>query len=315
MRRGFISFILLVSGFVTFGQQDPQFSQYMLNEIYYNPAYAGIPGSAEFSAMHRTQWLGYESTFDGAGNPQTQLISANFPIFKINSGAAFYAINDRLGALNNLEIQGSYAYHLAFKNSKLSFGVRAGVISQSIDFDQYRWVDPDDPLRQSGKETQIQPDLSAGIYYRAQKYYLGLSASHLIHSEFNFGNDSLANALVTHLYFIAGYDYEINYDFVLRPSVLVKSDLTTYSFDISLLAYFREKLWFGLSFRQSDAMIAMIGYSFLKDNSLRLGYSFDYIINAQEAKSPTSHELLLSYTLPVLSGGEKRIIRTPRFRH
>jgi type IX secretion system PorP/SprF family membrane protein len=114
---------------------------------------------------------------------------------------------------------------------------------------------------------------------------------------------------------MAGYDYEINYDFVLRPSVLVKSDLTTYSFDLSLLAYFREKLWFGFSFRQSDAMIALIGYSFLKDNSLRLGYSFDYIINAQEAKNPTSHELLLSYTLPVLSGGEKRIIRTPRFRH
>jgi type IX secretion system PorP/SprF family membrane protein len=315
MRRGFITLLSLVYGFVAFGQQDPQFSQYMFNEIYYNPAYAGIPGSAEFSAIHRTQWLGYESTFDGSGNPQTQLISANIPIFKINSGAAFYAINDRLGALNNLEIQASYAYHLAFKNSKLSFGLRAGVVSQSIDFDQYRWVDPDDPLRQSGKETQIRPDLSAGIYYRAQKYYLSLSASHLLNSEFNFGNDSLANALVPHLYFMAGYDYEINYDFVLRPSVLVKSDLTTYSFDLSLLAYFRDKLWFGFSFRQSDAMIALIGYSFLKDNSLRLGYSFDYIINAQEAKNPTSHELILSYTLPVLSGGEKRIIRTPRFRH
>ena len=315
MRWGFISIILVMTGFLAFGQQDPQFSQYMLNEIYYNPAYSGIPGSAVFTALHRTQWLGYQSTFDGAGNPQTQLISANVPLFKINSGIGFYAINDQLGALNNLEIQGSYAYHLAFRNSKLSFGIRAGVVSQSIDFDQYRWVDPDDPLRHSGKETQIRPDLSAGIYYRAPKYYLSLSASHLLEGEFNFGNDLLANVLVTHVYFMAGYDYEINYDFKLRPSIFVKSDLTTYSFDISLLAYYREKLWFGLSFRQSDAMIAMIGYSFLKDNSLRLGYSFDYIINAQEAKNPTSHELMLSYTLPVLSSGEKRIIRTPRFRH
>lgn len=315
MRRGFISILLYLTGLVAFGQQDPQFSQYMFTQIYVNPAYSGIPGTAAFTALHRTQWLGYESSFDGAGNPQTQLLSANVPLFKIKSGAGFYAINDRIGALNNLEIQGSYAYHIAFKNSKLSLGIRAGVVSQSINFDQYRWVDPDDPLRQSGKETQIRPDLSAGIYYRAQKYFLGVSASHLLKSEFNFGNDSLANALVTHLYFMAGYNYEINYDFNLRPSILVKSDLTTYSFDVSLLAYFREKLWFGLSFRQSDALIAMIGYSFLKDNSLRLGYSFDYIINAQDAKKPTSHELLLSYTLPVLSSGEKRIIRTPRFRH
>lgn len=315
MRRGLISILLIMSGWVAFGQQDPQFSQYMLNEIYYNPAFAGIPGTASFSALHRTQWLGYESTFDGAGNPQTQLITANMPLFKLNSGLGFYAVNDRIGALNNLEVQGAFAYHLAVKNSKLSFGIRAGVVSQSIDFDQYRWVDPDDPLRQSGKETQIRPDLSAGIYWQAQKYFLSLGASHLLNGEFNFGNDSLANALVTHLYFMAGYDYEINYDFILRPTVLVKSDLATYSFDISLLAYFREKLWFGLSFRQSDAMIAMIGYSFLKDNSLRLGYAFDYIINSRTAKKPTSHELLLSYTLPVLSGGEKRIIRTPRFRH
>ena len=315
MRRGLLSIWLISISIFAFGQQDPQFSQYMFNQLYFNPAYAGIPGSTQFTAIHRTQWLGYESTFDGAGNPQTQLISANSPIFKIRSGIGLYVSNDNLGALNNLEIQGSYAYHVAIKNSKLCFGIRAGIYSQTIDFDKYRWIDPDDPLRQAGKETQMKPDLAAGIYYRAEKYFLGLSFDHLLNSEFDFGNDSLTNALNTHAYFVGGYDYKVNYDLTLTPSVLVKSDFATYTFDISLLAYFREKLWFGLSFRQSDAMIAMIGYSFLKDNALQVGYSFDYIINAQEAKAPTSHEFLLRYTIPTLSSGEKRIIRTPRFRH
>ena len=198
MRRGLLSIWLISISIFAFGQQDPQFSQYMFNQLYFNPAYAGIPGSTQFTAIHRTQWLGYESTFDGAGNPQTQLISANSPIFKIRSGIGLYVSNDNLGALNNLEIQGSYAYHVAIKNSKLSFGIRAGIYSQTIDFDKYRWIDPDDPLRQAGKETQMKPDLAAGIYYRAEKYFLGLSFDHLLNSEFDFGNDSLTNALNTH---------------------------------------------------------------------------------------------------------------------
>ncbi len=315
MHRFFFVIGLCLSSIMAFGQQDPQFTQYMMNGLYYNPAYAGIPGATNFTAIHRTQWLGYQSTFDGSGNPTTQVISANIPIYKFSSGAGLHIVNDNLGALNNLEVQASYAYHIPVKNAKLSIGIRAGAYSQSVNFDKYRWIDPDDPLRQSGKESQFRPDLAAGVYYRAEKYYAGASINHLINSEFDFGNDSLRNALESHMYLTGGYNYQLSYDIVLQPSLMVKTDLKTYSFDISLLATFREKVWGGLSFRQSDSMIALIGYNFSKDDMFKLGYAFDYIIKAQDAKNATSHELLLSYTLPVLSGGEKRIIRTPRFRH
>jgi hypothetical protein len=73
-------------------------------------------------------------------------------------------------------------------------------------------------------------------------------------------------------------------------------------------------MWGGLSYRQSEAMVVMLGYSFLKEKSLKLGYSFDYVIKAQDAKEPTSHEIMVSYSLPVTSNSEKKIIRTPRFR-
>lgn len=315
MRRGLLILGLLSACLAVQAQQDSQFSQYMLNSLFYNPAYAGIPGAANFTAIHRTQWYGYESSFDGGGNPNTQVISANLPILKFNSGAGLHVVNDDLGALNNLEIQASYAYHIAFRTGKISLGVRGGVYSQSINFDKYRWIDPDDPLRQSGKESQFRPDAAAGIYYRAQSYYIGASVNHLINSKFDFGNDSLRNALEPHMYVTGGYDYNLSYDFVLMPSLMVKTDLKTYSFDVSLMASFRKNLWGGFSFRQSDAVTAIIGYSFTKDDSFSLGYAFDYIIDAQDAKNATSHELLLSYTLPVLSGGERRIIRTPRFRH
>jgi hypothetical protein len=53
----------------------------------------------------------------------------------------------------------------------------------------------------------------------------------------------------------------------------------------------------------------------LKDNALRIGYSFDYIISARAAKSPTSQEFMISYKLPPPNPNGKSITRTPRFRH
>lgn len=315
--------ILLVLSFLffagvtnlTYAQQDPQFTQYMYNQLYYNPAYAGVMGASNFTFVHRSQWAGYQSTFDGGGAPNTQVLSFNTPIYKLQSGFGAYIMNDNLGPLNNLTFQGSYAYHLTVKNSKLSFGIKAGIISQSIDFDQYRWADPNDPYRIEGKETQTNFDLGFGVYYRSEKLYLGVGADHLLQPSFSFGVDQLRNEMVPNINFIAGYDYAVTYNLVITPSMLIKTDINTFSFDLSVIATYNERLWGGVSFRQSEAAIFMLGYSFLKENSLKVGYSFDYIIQNQEAKQATSHELMLSYSLPVSPFGGRKIIRTPRFRH
>ena len=316
-RKVFLLIVLLAVIKPVFGQQDPQFSQYMFNELFNNPAYAGVEGVTKLSLIYRTQWLGYNPTFDDGGAPTTQLFSLDAPILKFRSGAGFHVVNDDIGAQNNLQLMASYAYHLEVFNGKLSLGVRAGVFSQSIDFSKFRPVNPDDPLLLNGKESQIRPDMGVGVYYKAEKYYGGISLNHILKSQFDFGiaSDSLKNALENHLIVTGGYVYDLNYDIQLRPSIIVKSDFNTYSFDVTVVGTYREKLLGGLSYRQSEAVVAILGYHLLKDNSLYVGYSLDYVIQAQAAKQKTSHELLLSYTLPAISGGGKKIIRTPRFRH
>jgi type IX secretion system PorP/SprF family membrane protein len=316
--RNILILIVLLSGLVpAYGQQDPVFSQYMHNQLFYNPAFAGVEGNTKMTFLHRSQWLGYTPTFDDGGAPTTQVLNLTTPILKFRSGAGINVVNDNLGPVNNLHVMGSYAYHLAVFDGKLSFGLRAGVISQSIDFNKYRPVQTGDPILLTGKETQFRPDLGFGIYYKAEKYWGGLSMNHLLETEFDFGisSDSLRNALAQNLVFMGGYVYELNYDVVLRPSVLVQSDFNTYSFDISLIGVYRERLQGGVSYRQGEAAVALLGYSLLKEKSLYVGYSFDYVLHAQEAKQKTSHEFLLSYTLPALTGGGKKVIRTPRFRH
>lgn len=287
----------------------------MFNTLFYNPGFSGTEGVTKMTLLHRSQWLGYQPTFGGGGAPTTQIVSFSTPIFKLNSGFGAYIINDRLGPQNNLEAQASYAYHLGIKESKLSVGVRLGVYSQSINFNLYRPIQDSDPLLQAGgRESQVRPDLSVGAFFRHEKFYAGASFSHLIKSEFDFGVGQ-RNALQGHMYVTGGYFYELNFDLKFQFTGLVKTDFTRTSFDIGALAYLKDTMWGGLSFRQSEAAIVMLGYSFMKDKSLKVGYALDYVVKDQKAKQPTSHEFMLSYALPVNPGSGKKVVRTPRYRH
>ncbi len=316
MKKTFLLFFIVGSLQADlFGQQDPQFTHYMFNTLYYNPAYAGVEGVTKLTAIHRSQWLGYQPTVGGGGAPTTQIVSFTAPIFKIKSGFGGYIVNDRLGPQNNLEAQASYAYHLPVSKGKLSFGMKAGIYSQTINFGLYRPIDQNDPvLKNSGKESQVRPDLAFGAFLQKEKWYAGLSFNHLIKSTFDFGL-SQRNALQTHAYFTAGYYYEVNFDLRLQFSTLVKSDFTKTTFDFGGLAYYKDTMWGGLSFRQSEAAIVMLGYSLLKDKSLKLGYGLDYVIKDQDAKQPTSHEFMLTYQLPANPASGKKVVRTPRYRH
>ncbi len=317
MKRFVFFALVLLGGLTVRAQQDPQFTQYMFNTLYYNPAFAGVEGVTKLTALHRSQWLGYQSSFGDGGAPTTQVLSMTTPIYKLNSGFGAYIVNDNLGPQNNLEIQASYAYHYPLKDGKLSFGIRTGIYSQALNYDQYRAINPDDPLlnNKNGRESQVRPDLAAGVFYKHEKYFAGVSFTHLAKTEFDFGVSDSRNALQNHMIITGGYYYDVSFDLQLMPTAMIKSDLNTYSFDISVVAFYKDTMWGGLSFRQSDAAIIMLGYSLLKDKSLRFGYGFDYIVKGQNAKQPTSHEFMLSYELPVSPGIGKKVVRTPRFRH
>lgn len=307
-------FMMLIS-FGALAQQDPQFSQYMFNSFYYNPAFAGTEGVTKITFLARSQWLGYSPTFGDGGAPTTQVLSANTYLPILKGGVGGYVVNDDLGPVNNLELQFSYAYHFNIKDAKLSIGGRAGMYSQTVNFDLYRATDQNDPLLagKSGKETQTRPDFAVGVLYKKEKYYVGAGLNHLTEPRFDFGMTQ-NNQLQRHMYVTGSYFYDLDFDIRLQFVTLIKSDFTKTSFDLGIMAYLKDVMWGGLSFRQSEAAILILGYSLLKDKSLKVGYSLDYIIKDQQAKQATSHEFMLSYSLPVNFSG-KKAIRTPRFRY
>ena len=317
-KRVLFSLFFVILGYtLAVAQQDPQFTQYMYNNLFLNPAYAGVENRTKFQGIYRSQWTGYQGTFDPAGAPNTAMFSLNTPILRLRSGFGVYFINDRIGAQSNTQAQAAYSYQFPLAKGKLSIGLRAGMYVQSLDFDKYRAIDPEDAVlaNRTGKEAQVRPDMALGVFYNSEKFYGGLSVNHLTEAEFNFGTDKLKNPLNRHIYLTAGYYYDITYQIVLSPSVLFKSDFNTTSIEVSTVATYNQKFSAGLSFRQGDAVGLIAGFSLLKDNSLRIGYAFDYVIKAQTVKQPTSNEFMLTYTLPVKVPVVKTIKRTPRFRN
>jgi hypothetical protein len=57
MRAKILYLGILLLGFVSYAQQDSQYTQYMYNTIEVNPAYAGSRGVLSAFGLYRTQWV------------------------------------------------------------------------------------------------------------------------------------------------------------------------------------------------------------------------------------------------------------------
>lgn len=309
--------LLLATNFfaaIAVGQQDAQFTQYMYNGLFYNPSFAGKDGGYRFSALHRTQWLNYSGTNGPA--PITQLLTGSAKIEGTNIGVGLNFVNDNIGHTSSQELNLSLAYHKRLRRGQLSIGVSGGAFSSTLRFEEYVYVNPDPKIPQTGNETQMNINYGAGVFLDKVKYFVGLSSRHINEPVFDFGDGSVENQLMNHSYLLAGYRIKTFAQWTFEPSVLVKSvSFNNFSYDLSVIATYNQKISAGLAYRGEESASVLLGYSILRDNSLRIGYAFDLVVGGLAAKAPTSHEFMLSYVLPdVTKDFQRTIQRTPRFR-
>ncbi len=307
--------ILVLCVFSAFGQNDAYFSHYMFNRPFYNPGAAGADKVATVTLQHRSQWLGYSSSFDGSGGaPSTQLLTVDIPVEEYISGVGLSVMNDNLGPEANLAIQVPISYTIPLRVSTLSIGVMPGFFTKTLKFDELRFNDPSDPFNIGTRESQSVFNLGAGLFFQTDKnLFVGVAATNILQPEFDFGLDSLQNRLETVLNATAGFTFQVSRDLDATPSLLVRSDLNTYTFDVNLMMDYKNLAWGGLSVRRGEAVVLLLGYSFLANNELKVGYGLDIVYNEQDAKQPTSHEFLVRYNVPNFRFGGRKQVKTPRF--
>lgn len=310
--RLFIGILVVVLAKKSFGQNEFFFNHYMFNPTYYNPAWVGTEDQAFLAAHHRSQWAGYDASLDPEGAPLTQLVSLAVPVQGKISGFGLSVSNDQIGPLNSVQARLAISAKKQFRSRELAIGIMPALNTASLN-PNYRFNDQGDTSIPQGAQSQIRPNLHAGIFYTTRKnLFIGASVENLLEPQFDFGADA-ENTLSTNYLLMIGRELGFTRDLTLKPTMLIRSDFNTLTYELSVIGTYQEKMWAGLAFRRSESLSVLLGYSFLENNKLKAGYSFDYVIEDQEAKEPTSHEIFLRYDLPGLIFGGKKAVKTPRF--
>ena len=133
--------------------QDPTFSQYNMNQFYYNPAYTGNHGGYQLAATYRSLWPNVP------GKTVAGPLSTSFALFdaylksgnSYTAGVGLFAMNDVEGEgyLTTNTVGVSYAQHFAKIGPKtdampriqLSLGFKAYVNSISVNWDKLVFSD------------------------------------------------------------------------------------------------------------------------------------------------------------------------------
>ncbi|MCB0795807.1 MAG: type IX secretion system membrane protein PorP/SprF [Flavobacteriales bacterium] len=293
----------------SFAQQDPQFTQYMFDRLSINPAVAGTQGNICLTALMHQQWTG----FDGA--PKTGLLNFSMPISKISSGVGLSVYLDQLGQQQGTAARLHYSFHRSFGPGTFAVGLYAGFLSRTLGND-WRAVDPvgDDNTIPDNGATAGGFDLGAGLYYTAPTFWVGISSTQLPETELQ--DVSIKNT--RHYYVQGGYNWAIggNTKYVLKPSLLVKSDAASTQLDVNATFLYNNMVWLGVSYRTEDAIAPMIGYQheFKDGNSaVRLGYSYDVTTSELSNYSSGGHEVMLNYCFKIKKKEKLEIYRNIRF--
>jgi len=306
--KKFISFWMLLSliNIAAFSQQDAQFSHNMFNNMAINPGFAGNTEAICATAIARTQWMGFTDPQGNKGAPQTFLLAIDGNVNPIRGGLGLVIYQDQLGFEKNLGVKVGYAYQMKIGPGRLGIGAQVGFLNKTIDFSKFIYIDPVDQLLQNkSKPSDMLTDYSAGAFYSVKdKFYAGISSSQLSEAQSSFGAQLASPKLRRHYYLSAGYQIPLsNRSFELDPSILVKSDASSYQFDINALLWYNDKFWAGLSYRYVDAVVVLIGLKPLPNNNdFKLGISYDITTSALGAKKRSNGtiEVMLNYCFKVV---------------
>jgi type IX secretion system PorP/SprF family membrane protein len=315
--------LILIIGLITNktkAQQDPQFTQFMNNKLFYNPGFAGsTAGKICVNGTFRTQWVGYGGgtafTNDAVGSlPATAVGQGNAPSstnFGIhgNVGRVGIGLNiwqDQLGFTSTLSPTFSLSYIHPFENgAKLAGGIGVGIVQNALDGSKLVANDPSDPKVPKGDVTGNATNFDFGLYYTLPQlsifndFYFGLSSLHLNSPVVQMVKDAYKAdvKLNKHYYAMTGATYQqIISNLDLNPNIIYKTDGVKHNFDFNCLAIYNQKLIGGITYRTPQEFCLLAGYNFpLGDNSLNLMYSYDLITSDIISYSQGSHEISLKY--------------------
>lgn len=292
-KRFYLGLIILFIGIGNIkAQQEPMFTQYMFNSLSVNPAYAGTTEALNLNTLTRLQWVGLE------GSPETFSLTAHTPIQGRKIGLGITLVTDEIGPVNNTFFTINYAYRLRVTDDlTLSMGLKGGISSYKVGLTDLSIIDTEDPQFQNN-EKKISPNLGFGFYLYGDQYYVGFSAPKLIQTTVDDEYATDKNQLKRHYFIVGGYNWRINTEWVLKPSLLTKIVAgSPVSNDITVQALYNNLVGAGALYRIGDAAGLFVYGKVYKE--LKVGYGYEYSLNGLSGINSGTHEIMLSYDFNV----------------
>lgn len=319
MKKIYLTIILVTAYVASYGQSRALIGQYFQNLPAFAPALTGANDFLDLRLSMRQQWAGFE------GAPSTYYLSG-YGIIKGNTtdqyryrslrltapeskespmrmrhGVGGYLQTDHQGAFKQLDFKLNYAVHVpVFQSTFFSFGISTGIANDKIDISDINVKnDVDDVTYQSYLQdgnSNTYFNITGGLALNSDHYYVAYSIAPLVNT-FISGNET------THIddnnmrhQILAGGRLTLSQDVELIPNAFLRLDKTMDPlFDAGVRLRYQQKYWAGVSYRNSDTIIGMLG---LVVNDLwKLSYSYEYGLGDFNNYNNGTHEIVLGVQL------------------
>jgi len=286
--------ILIISSVVNnAGAQDMQYTQFYANPIYLNPAFAGSAYCPRVCLNYRNQWPNLSGTYVSYSASYDRYLKA------LAGGIGILIATDdqARSTLKTTTASFMYAYNIKVtREFSINAALQATYFQKTLDRTKLNFGDMIDPRRGFvwntnevvPSQTKYNADFSAGLLGYSKHYFFGFAANHLTQpDEGLLGVSKLPAKFTAHggaIFYLekGGMSY-------ISPNILFQQQQKFTQLNLGLY-YKKDAFVAGLWYRNSDAVIALVG---LQTPFLKIGYSYDFTISKLAGNTAGSHEISL----------------------
>lgn len=327
--------IIVAALATTFTQaQDPLFSQFYNNPIYYNPAAVGLTPGIRARFTVRDQWPQLPADLRNY-NFSMDIAERNIPG---SGGLGLIVMSDNAGSgyFKTSTVGLSTAVRVPVQDNMVAqVGIMTSFVQKSLNWDNLVFTDQLDPVygniyessfQEPAKGSVFYPDFSVGGVFRftessntfsAIQGTFGLAVHHLFRPDESFLG--LSSPLPRKLAITGDLVFEIdgNSDgpyfsrgtksntFKFNPGFIYESqgDFKTYSVGMNIL---KSSIYTGVWFRnrtselaKSNDLIFMLGLNapFNSQTRMKINYTYDFILSEIRTATGCSHEITITIEL------------------
>jgi len=307
-------------------QDNFYYSQYFQVSQAINPAFAGINNFTDLKINHRNQWSGFKDSpntnFIGINATLKSATQTSFKEYalrisnpdlldsivglsnkyssKIKHGIGGFIVYDNQIPFEQISGYVNYAIHLPVGyRTHLSIGISMGILNNRINYEKISLRDPDNDdfyqqlIAQGGRNTYF--DINPGIALYHNSWFLTYSAQNALRKPLSSDEMLSFDEAIDH-HFLFGLKINLSEKSRMTPSFYyVKNDKVNDYWETNVRMIFKEKPWFGISYRSTKALVFMAGV--FANNLLNISYSYDYLLSNLNNYTNGSHEIHLGFML------------------